>query len=221
MSKNKDNYISTAKAIAIILMVTAHSFPPQIACSFIALFHMPVFFFYSGYFLKIPKNWSEWKVFAKKRVKGLYFPYLKWSIAFLLLHNVFYYMHFYHENYVYYNVPQHLYDWHDYLLHLFFIITSMNYHEQLLGGFWFLKVLLLAAILVSVVLFVVGKNSKMRLIIVAFSLWGLTIVFKMANMQFLVVGKLYLVTFGALFYLSGYIYKCYEERLQVDRKSVV
>lgn len=46
--------ISIAKALGIILMVVGHSGCPEILARFIYLFHMPLFFFCSGYFFTPP-----------------------------------------------------------------------------------------------------------------------------------------------------------------------
>ena len=53
--KKKNNFISIAKAIGIILMVAGHSGCPAIMNSFLYLFHMPLFFIIAG-ILKIPGN---------------------------------------------------------------------------------------------------------------------------------------------------------------------
>ena len=45
MSKDKNNFLSTAKGIGIILMVMGHSGVPGDIDKFIYQFHMPLFFF--------------------------------------------------------------------------------------------------------------------------------------------------------------------------------
>ena len=88
-NKSRNNYISIAKAIGIILMVVGHSGCPSAIGRFIYMFHMPLFFVCSGYFFKEIANKTSLLTFCRKRIKGLYLPYLKWSLLFLLLHNVF------------------------------------------------------------------------------------------------------------------------------------
>ena len=50
--KSRNNFISIAKAIGIILMVVGHSGCPAIINSFLYIFHMPLFFILSGFFYK-------------------------------------------------------------------------------------------------------------------------------------------------------------------------
>ena len=45
----KDNSVSIAKGIAIILMVLAHTRFSEYGNYWINMFHMPLFFFFAGY----------------------------------------------------------------------------------------------------------------------------------------------------------------------------
>ena len=75
-----------AKGIAIILMVIAHAEAPGWLCKFVFEFHMPLFFITAGYFFSTRYLHDE-ATFVKKRVKGLYWPFVKWALFFLILHN--------------------------------------------------------------------------------------------------------------------------------------
>ncbi len=152
--ENKKHYaeISAAKGIMIILMVIGHSSTPIQIQNSIYLFHMPCFFLISGYLFK--ENYlNDTKQFIYKKVKGLYFPFVKWSLIFLLLHNVLYHINFYNTQY---NAS-------DYLSKVLQIVT-MTGSEQLLGGFWFLKELLYASI-ISFLLFklLTALNFRLKL----------------------------------------------------------
>lgn len=48
----RDDGVTIAKAIGILLMVAAHAGAPDVASRFIVMFHMPLFFFMSGYCFK-------------------------------------------------------------------------------------------------------------------------------------------------------------------------
>lgn len=99
----KDSSVTIAKGIGIILMVLGHSIgeygdyltPVR---SFIYMFHMPLFFALSGYCFK-EKYLTDFKTFAWHKVKGLYFPFVKYGLLFLLLHNVFYHLNIYNGQY--------------------------------------------------------------------------------------------------------------------------
>lgn len=150
----KDNYydsrISNAKAVCIILMVIGHSGCPEYLCNWIYLFHMPCFFFVSGCLFNEKYLSAVWHG-IRRRIKGLWWPFVKWSVIFLLLHNLFFSLHFY----------QRSYSWTDIWIKLFHIITLTG-SEQLLGGFWFLKELLYASI-ISLVFMRLGKNLTVNI----------------------------------------------------------
>lgn len=87
--KAKNTVISICKGIAIILMVIGHANAPKFIHDFIYVFHMPLFFITAGYFFS-RKYLDNPKVFLIKRFKGLYLPFLKWSVIFLFLHNLWF-----------------------------------------------------------------------------------------------------------------------------------
>lgn len=82
----REQWISYFRAIGIILMVFGHSGASETMRNFIYLFHMPLFFFISGYLYK--DNLSLLK-FIKKKIKTLYFPFVFWQIVFIFLNNIF------------------------------------------------------------------------------------------------------------------------------------
>ena len=48
----RDDKVTIAKGIGILLMVAAHAGIPDMVNRFIVMFHMPLFFFMSGYCFK-------------------------------------------------------------------------------------------------------------------------------------------------------------------------
>lgn len=86
--ENRDLTIDIGKGIAIILMCVGHSYVCTFLDTFIYLFHMAFFFLMSGYFFR-KKNLAAPRTFLWKRIKGLYFPFVKWGFIFVALHNVF------------------------------------------------------------------------------------------------------------------------------------
>lgn len=125
-----------AKGVAIIMMVLGHTMAPQQIRAFVYVFHMPLFFFVAGFCFK-EKYLSDFKRFSIKRIKGLYWPFLKWNLLFLLLHNFFAYSYIIN--------PDDVYGAGDYLRRLAEMLT-MRRSEMLLGGFWFLPGLLCASL---------------------------------------------------------------------------
>jgi fucose 4-O-acetylase-like acetyltransferase len=141
----KDNTITIAKAIAIILMVLGHTWVSDYVNNWVGWFHMPLFFVMSGLCFK-DENLASPRTYIKKKVKGLYVPYVKWCLIFLLLHNVFWHLNIYNDVYGFNGVVSHYYTASDYIKHAVKIVTQMFGHEQLLGGYWFMEVLFTASI---------------------------------------------------------------------------
>lgn len=83
-------FIDLARGIGIILVVFGHAIVPEIRNSnsifmniykYIYIFHMPLFFFISGYVFEINKGrYSDIKLFIKKKAKSLLLPYISFSI---------------------------------------------------------------------------------------------------------------------------------------------
>ena len=133
--QNFDTRISVTKALCIILMVVGHSGCPTFLGEYIYQFHMPCFFFVSDFLLK-EKYLSTMMTFFKRRIKGLWWPFVKWSVVFMLLHNVLTSLHIYNSSYTLTDMTYKL-----------FHIVTMTGSEQLLGGYWFLKELLYASVI--------------------------------------------------------------------------
>lgn len=146
---SKNNYISIAKALGIILMVVGHSGCPTAIGKFIYLFHMPLFFICSGYFFKDISDRNSLSSFYKKRIKGLYLPYLKWSLLFLFLHNLFRYLHI---------TESVIYQKEDYIRQFIKLIAMTDY-ELLIRPFWFIKELLFASMIVATISFFFSRLS--------------------------------------------------------------
>jgi fucose 4-O-acetylase-like acetyltransferase len=92
-------YIDIAKGIAIILVVVGHSTTSKVFVNFIYLFHMPLFIFLSGYLFKDEYALNP-RMFIKNRVRKLYFPFLKYELILILLHNTLLNWNIYDQNLV-------------------------------------------------------------------------------------------------------------------------
>ena len=144
----RDSAMSICKGLAIILMVVGHAEAPELVTNFIYTFHMPVFFIAAGYFFSRRHAADPWG-FIGKRFKGLYVPFLKWSILFLLLHNVFFHYGILNETYGNWTGGvTHPYTLKGAVTRLWLMVTSMSgYDEFMAGAFWFFRGLLVASIL--------------------------------------------------------------------------
>lgn len=139
--------ISIAKGIAIILMVAGHAEGPELMTNFIYTFHMPLFFIAAGYFFSRKYLADPW-TFIAKRVKGLYFPFLKWSLFFLLLHNVWFHFGILNEQFGNWTGGvTHPYNLKMAVHRIFLMVTGMaGYDEFMAGAFWFFRGLLVASV---------------------------------------------------------------------------
>ena len=148
--------LSIAKALCIILMVVGHSGCPAYLHDWIYLFHMPCFFLISGYLLK-DRYIDNLKLAVRKRLKGLWIPYVKWSILFLLLHNAFYRIGLY----------PNIYSFKEIIIKACKTLVFYG-SEQLLWPFWFLSASLVASMIGLVYL----KPCRQKRNLTLFSILG-------------------------------------------------
>ena len=166
----RDASIDICKGIGIMLMVLGHSGIPQGGFDFIYMFHMPLFFFVSGYCFN-EKYLDTPIAFVKKKIKGLWLPYVKYSLLFLLLHNLFCYLHIYSSLYGYQGHGVDILSISQAKNSVWSIVTSMYGTDQLLGGFWFLRELLLGSVIAFVAMKTIRKLQQ-HCQLVAFSNMG-------------------------------------------------
>lgn len=208
-----NNGITIAKAIGIILMVVGHSGCPQVLFKFIYLFHMPLFFFCSGIFYKEMMSSDAATLFLKKRIKGLYVPFVKWSVLFLLLHNVFMLVGIYNPYYGYEGGSSY-YSVSVILQKLFLILFTMHDYEEILGGFWFIRALFITSVLIAVFSLLLRKCSKYKYELLCLLFILLTIFIRRIAPDPEFWRDLSMGTFGAFFYMLGCLLMRYKRYWQ-------
>ena len=197
----RDKSVSLAKGIAIALVVLIHSIPPGFIASLGGIFVLSSFFFMSGYCFK-DKYLDDALAFLKKRFTGIYWPYLKWSLLFLLLHNVFYHLHIYSDEYGYGGKTSVFYTSSDFVGKAISIATKMQGHEQLLGAYWFMKLLFVGSFIFYIALKVLKSKA-----------WGALLLLALSVLLSTLDWKLYYFNIGtrefyaAFFLYIGYLYK--------------
>lgn len=90
-SANRYEYIDITKGIGILLVVWAHILLVGWTHRFIYAFHMPLFFFMSGYLFNSVK-YHSFKDFLKKRFRRLIIPYLIYSVSTWAIWAIFRYL---------------------------------------------------------------------------------------------------------------------------------
>lgn len=216
----RNTVISICKGIAIILMVIGHAEAPDFLTRFIYTFHMPVFFITAGYFFSRRYLADPWS-FCAKRFKGLYVPFLKWSIVFLLLHNVWFHIGVLNEQYGNWTGGvTHPYSLHQIAARLMLIVTSMSgYDEFIAGAFWFFRGLLVASILFMVIYRLIESNTRLNAgrAVVAVCVVALAFnAFRLCNglkVTFIPNGGLREV-WGMFFFGIGVLYRQAEQRIK-------
>lgn len=197
----RDNSVSISKGISIALVVMAHSICIDFIVRCIGIYVLSLFFFMSGYCFK-DKYLDDTLAFIKKRFTGIYWPYLKWSLLFLLLHNVFYHLHIYSDEYGYGGKTSILYTSADFVKRAISVTTQMQGHEQLLGAFWFMKLLFIGSFIFYIALKMLKGNAWGALLLLAISVllslfdWEL-FYFHIGTREF----------YAAFFIYVGYLYK--------------
>lgn len=115
---------------------------------FIYKWHMPLFFFFSGFFFD-PKKYTL-KDFLIRKIKTIYIPFVVWSLLTLYLHNYLIKVHI---------DPLPYYDFSTFKLFTYRIIFELKQYEPLLVTFWFLIQLLIVNIL-AYLLFLFYKLTR-------------------------------------------------------------
>lgn len=171
---------------------------------------MPFFFFIAGYCFK-DKYLNDFKTFFIHRIKGLYLPFIKWTLIFVLLHNLFFHFDIYNLQYgvgngrIWYQLSE--------FPNLIFAAFCFNSQEQLLGVFWFINSLFFGY-------FAFFLTLKITNYIKISSKWGALILFSFSFM--IIYTNVYIPYIGfrtfypALFIMLGYIYK--NETISIPKK---
>lgn len=207
-----NNYIAIAKALGIICIVVWHARPPYCIGYFVMLFAVPLFFFTSGYFYKPSKTLKDIKTFYIKRLKGLYLPFIKWSLLFLVLHNVCYHLNIYNDQYGFYGQTSVLYSYGDFGKRAIQILLRMEGNEQLLGAFWFIRALFISSLLVATVQFMLNKWKFINRFVTLCLLLPVTIVVMHYKVNLPLIGDFGLILFSTSFYVLGYCYHSIERK---------
>lgn len=134
MNPKRNEFIDNLKGLAILFMVIGHSGCPELMFYYIYLFHMPLFFFISGYLFK--DNYIDTPLkFVARKLKSCYIPFVKYSLFFLLIHELLVPLGF-TEHYTLSNYVRQL-----------FLIVSFSGTEVFLGPYWFLIYLFFASVI--------------------------------------------------------------------------
>ena len=147
MNEQRDTTFSILKALAILLVVTAHAAAPTLPVPLRLHGFGTAFFVCAGYFFNPPIPTTEGHFRRATRTTPL--PSVcEWSLLFLVLHNLFFPLGLLSETYG--NAAggvTHPYDWGTAMQNLWSIVFNMSgYDVFLAGAFWFFRALFLSSI---------------------------------------------------------------------------
>lgn len=178
----RNKMIDLMKGIGIFVVVLAHSEPPHV--EYFKLFHMAVFFIWSGYCYNdhYSENLQSIGRYIIKKLKTLYIPYVFSNLILLGFHNVFYRWNIYTDN------PRFLqsdiiysgygligpYSIQDFLNHIILTFGFVD-GEQLSGVLWFLRALFEIVIVYAVIDRVSRLSGKFRMWCNGISAFAVTI----------------------------------------------
>lgn len=159
----RETKFSILKAIAIICVVLSHAGISGWLFNFVFIFHVPIFFICAGYFFNT-KYLTDERTYIVHRFKGLYLPFVRWSLFFLLIHNVLFPLGILSETYG--NAGggvTHPYTWQKFSQHAWSIVSNMSGYDQFLcGAFWFFRALLLASIGFLLMFKLLNRSAQLR-----------------------------------------------------------
>ncbi len=159
----RETKFSIIKAIAIICVVLSHAGISGWLFNFVFIFHVPIFFICAGYFFNT-KYLTDERTYIVHRFKGLYLPFVRWSLFFLLIHNVLFPLGILSETYG--NAGggvTHPYTWQQFSQHAWSIVSNMSGYDQFLcGAFWFFRALLLASIGFLLMFKLLNRSAQLR-----------------------------------------------------------
>lgn len=159
----RETKFSILKAIAIICVVLSHAGISGWLFNFVFIFHVPIFFICAGYFFNT-KYLTDERTYIVHRFKGLYLPFVRWSLFFLLIHNVLFPLGILSETYG--NAGggvTHPYTWKQFSQHAWSIVSNMSGYDQFLcGAFWFFRALLLASIGFLLMFKLLNRSAQLR-----------------------------------------------------------
>ena len=206
MNNDFDYTMSYMKAIGIICVVAGHSYTGSVIEGFVGLFHMPLFFFVSGYLFNENKYLSppQHLTFVKRKISGLYWPTLKWILFAILIHNLLYSIGVYSSEYSYAdNVPSY-YNSHDMIVSILNAFV-LRCNELIFAGIWFLRFLFIASILcLFLIRFTKGKSFAFT---ISFFLLLFCFITSLGVVRVRCGGTINLIFFSSFFYYTGYLWK--------------
>lgn len=159
--KKREHWADIAKGIGIILVILGHiKYTDTLLVQWLYTFHMPLFFFISGYFINKNKTLMQ---NIKHKAYILLVPYLLLSIIYFLLEDFFLIIENYFFNRLFSikiaNVPCYFT-----LQHILGLITQNPYPNKYETLFWFFGCLFITSVIMLILVYIFKENKYKILI---------------------------------------------------------
>lgn len=213
----RNTTITIVKALAIILVVMAHSCCPLYLSRFSYMICVALFFMASGYCFNT-KYLDDEYTFIRHRFSGLYIPFVKWSLFFLVLNHLWFKIGFLSEQFG--NAQggvTHPHSLHSGMQAMWSIVCNMSgYDTFLAGAYWFFRAMLISSIVFLFAFKVIAKlRSKLSYTHVAMAVGVIALLFAVwKTTSGLTVTGLsqggYREFMGIFLLAAGYVYRQFE-----------
>lgn len=218
----RDPRFSIIKALAIICVVASHAGTTGWFSATLYLFHVPAFFLCAGYFFNTAYLNDE-RTYLVRRIKGVYLPFMKWSIFFLLVHNLLFPLGLLSEKFGNATGVTHPYTLHQASQHLWSIVCNMSGYDQFLAGaFWFFRAFFIASIIYFALFKILSFSRELKshkqvgwaaaIIALALTAWKVADSLSMTG----VAQGGYRELMGTAFIAIGFLFRQYEAILRPD-----
>ena len=203
MSNYKENtMVSVAKGIGILLVLIGHFCLIPWIKRFIYLFHMPLFFFLSGY-LFTDKDIKEFPRYIFKKIKSLYLPFVACNMFAMLFHNFFCSIGVYNPDELFSKTSEVI----KYIVKVLLCIKM----EDIVAPMWFLPILLAVSVLYFLLRSVTRNNFITSIVVVV--IFCLSYLFVLMDLKEGISRAFILVGIGMWSFHLGNIYKQYETNI--------
>ena len=135
-------YWNVLKGVGIVFVVLGHMNTPF--SNFIYLFHMPLFFFISGYLYNEEKYGDNSYALLVSKIKSSWMKYVYINWAFILLHNVFY-------KYGFLEATAKAYSLKTLCKQMSLALFAANDTQLLIGPLWFVPTSVIASVILALI----------------------------------------------------------------------
>lgn len=148
MFEKRDTYWDIVKGLGIMAVVFGHSgFAYWPVIILINYYHLPIFFFVSGFFYKDEHSMHPYTYIGRK-LRTLWWPMIQYIVVFILLHNFFLRLNIYSsladQPRIYPKLP---YTFYEVINNVLAAILHTSYISELAGAMWFILPLFISLVL--------------------------------------------------------------------------